>query len=117
MIVSARTAPVGTIIHGCWKMKREAVWIMPPQVGSGGCGPEADEGEAGLHPDADAEEQHELHDDGGRHVRQDVAEARRHRAHAVDRGGLDEELLVQRLRLAEEDAVQRAEEQHAEERP
>ena len=39
MIVSARTAPVGTIIQGCWKMKREAVWIMPPQVGSGGCGP------------------------------------------------------------------------------
>ena len=39
MIVSARTTPVGTIIQGCWKMKRAAVWIMPPQVGSGGCGP------------------------------------------------------------------------------
>ena len=36
MIVRARIAPVGTIIHGCWKMKREAVWIMPPHVGSGG---------------------------------------------------------------------------------
>ena len=39
MIVSARIAPVGTIIQGCWKMKREAAWIMPPQVGSGGWGP------------------------------------------------------------------------------
>ena len=39
MSVSARMPPVGTIIQGCWKMKRDAVWIMPPHVGSGGCGP------------------------------------------------------------------------------
>ena len=43
----------------------------------GRLGAEADEGEAGLHHDADAEEQHELDDDRGRHVRQHVAEARR----------------------------------------
>ena len=102
MIVSARIAPVGTIIHGCWKMNREAVWIMPPHVGSGGCGPSPMKASAGLEPDADAEQQHELHDDSRRHVRQDVADAGGHRPHAVDGRGLDEQLLVQRLRLSEE---------------
>ena len=77
---------------------------------------EADEGQARLHADGDAEDQHELHDHGGRHVRQDVTEAGGHRLHAVDGRGLDEQLLVQRLRLPEEHLEQRAEQQQAEER-
>ena len=116
MIVRARTAPVGTIIHGLLEDEARGGLDHAAPGRLGRLRAEADEGEAGLHHDADAEQQHELHDDGGRHVRQDVTEAGRHRPHAVDRGRLDEQLLLQRLRLAEEHPVQRAEEEQAEHR-
>ena len=89
---------------------------MPPHVGAGGCGPETDEGETCLEHDADSEEQHELHDHRRRHVRQHVPEARGGGTHTVDGRRFDEQLLLQVLRLSEEDPVQRTEQQHAEHR-
>ena len=117
MIVSARTAPVGTIIQGCWKMKRAAVWIMPPHVGSGGCGPRPMKARPACimmpTPKKSTNCTMTVVDMFGSTWRKLATWS----AHAVDGGGFDEQLLLQVLRLTEQDAVQRTEQQHTEQRP